>query len=292
MESTIIMMCLCFMFSAVNSVQATEQYWPAIKQYRLEGKKAKDRETFEATGKKYEEYIASLSPRELMEAARECSQEADAREPGATYCKEYLDLIGILGKPYVRAGGLNSLDTLFKEIEDKKQTNLLRATLVELLKSSGWIKQLTDEQLYSVINRMQAVILDKTEHFSIRYNAINATRNYLAELERRNLLADPVVQMKLKESGDAEKGVILEDIKKAVAEGQLELSDNYKSHTTQVLKSYNDYAQVLLTIRNESTLNQALQRMILVGLNGCAGKKLESTAHVRKALEDSVRNYD
>jgi len=278
-------LCLLMLLATLSIAHAEAKYWPTIKKNILEYDEAKGREAKDTVEAKGREYLSSLSINQLIEAGRECSQEADATDPGTTYCKEYLYLISFFGEQYHASGGLNNLELVFKEIEDKTQTNLWRATLIDLLASNKWMKLLNDEQRYTAINRLNPVLIDKLEPFELRFCACKSISNILNNLENNYLLTEPIVQNRI-QNGDK-----LQKLKEEVANGQLKLSDNYRKNIARLMNSYNDYSQALLSVIDEPNLNPALSRIVLIGMRRSLSKGNPSIQQLKERLEKAVRSY-
>ena len=279
-------MCLIVLFVISNFVQAGEQYWPTIKKYILEYKAAKDIHTAKAAEIKYNEYLSSFSAEQLIEAGRQCSQDVDINNTEATYCEEYLYLISFFGDKYPKAGGLNSLNLIFKEIEDKTQTNLWRKALIDLLGSCHWMELLNYDQMYITVDKLRQIMADQTEPFELRFTSCSVIWHILDNAEDRTLLAEPIIKAKI------QNGIELQKLKDDVASGHLQLSDGYKINMVNILKRQNDFSQNLLSVINESELNPALQRSFLIAMENSLKRTTSSTPQIRKSLESSVRNYN
>ena len=159
----------------VNAKTETK-YWSTIKKLMVEMDKTKGREAKEAAATKYKEYIGSLSTEQLIITGREASQEADTICPETIFCERNVGSLMFVLYEYFQKDGLENIESLFNEIEDKNQTNFWRATLIEFLREDDWSDLLKSEQLYSIIDKIAMVISDKNEHPRLRYEASNTTR--------------------------------------------------------------------------------------------------------------------
>ncbi len=269
---------------AIEVVQADE-YWPTIKKLLIQCGEADGRAAHDEAYLKFRHYLDALSADQLIEAGRQCSQAADAIEPGTVYCKESFYLVQFFEGQYPKLDELKDIEPMLKEIKDRNQTNLWRITLIDYLDNSKWMKLLSDEQMYSVVDVMKTVILGETEHDALRYEAIKTLQHILGQLERHQLLTDPIVQMQLT------RGVKLEKIKKEINHGQLKLSDNYKRNQARLLRCYGDFSQTLFTIIDEPGANPSLQQATVSGLHICSKREHACTDQVKSVLEDSFRNY-
>jgi hypothetical protein len=258
-------------------VQAEENHWQILKQFRME-------KTPEA-GVKYKEYMNSLGVNELIITARQCSEELDKVCPDSIFCERTTYALAFFFYTYIQKDGLKNIDMLLQEIEDRTRTNFWRASLIEFLGDDDWLELMETKQLYSIVSAMLTVISDKNEHARLRYEASETTRFILNQLEENNLLAEPVIQEKLK------IGSQLQYLKKEVIDDKITLSDSYKQARAEKMKHHNRYAQTLLSVLNEPQLKPILQRGVLRGLQTSLEQRIDSAAQVRDALASAVRNY-
>ncbi len=267
---------LLMLISVTRLVQAEVDYWSIIKGYYIEKTKQADA--------KLVNYLETLTAEELITAGKQASKEAESICPEQVLCEESYGTLEFFYYQYPKAGGLDNLDILFREIKDKTQTNFWRTSLIAFLDNTQWKKRLTVEQIYAIIKNLENILSDKTEHPRLRYEASETIENILEQLELLNFLADPIIQKRLQE------GNYLTDLEKEVTEGNLILSDNYRQTQAKILREYNGYVEILLPILNEPNLSPMLQGGILGNLRNLVNKSGVSPK-VRTALENAVRNY-
>jgi hypothetical protein len=154
------------------------------------------------------------------------------------------------------------------------------------LREDNWLEVLNAEQIYSAIDEIFAMVSDRNEHQRLRYEASETVRKLLEQLEKNNLLAEPIIREKLQNGGQ------LKHLRKEVVDGKIILSNDYKQSQKKTMEYYDNYVQVLLTVLNEPELKPILQRGVLRGLRSSLKQKIEHTVQVRNALEGAVRNYN
>lgn len=269
-----------FLLVSSVSVNASEKnYWQVIKQFMQDG-------TREARTK-YREYIDTFTAEQLIIAGRQCSAEADRICPETVFCEGTNYLLAFFYLEYPKKGGLKNLDLVLKEIEDKGQTNFWRASLIDFLGHARRTKLLTVEQLCKTLGKMQKTLGDKGEHYWLRSEASQTIRHILSVMEKRNLLAEPIIKNKLKD------GKKLTELRKAVAEGTIVLSDRYKAARIKTLQYYNEYAQRLLTILKESDRKAPLQSEAFSVLASLwSGKAITAKAQIAETLGSVIRDYE
>jgi len=267
--------------------KAEENYWKVIREYMRQYEEANTREAIEEIAKEGQEYLDSLTAEQLIIAGRQCSEEAERICPDTVFCEATTYLLGFFYVEYPKKGGLKNLERILKEIEDKSQTNFWRASLIDFLGHGRRTKLLALEQLYEVIDKVDKILADKSEHYWLCFEASQTIRHILGTLEERNLLAEPIIKTKI------QNGEKFDNLKKAVAEGKIVLSDNYKIAQAKTLSYYDKYAQKLLMILQEPNVKPRLQREAIGVLAGlCLGKPTDSNTQINNALHYAVRNYE
>jgi len=218
------------------------------------GDQANTREEGKEVRREAHEYLDSLTAEQLIIAGRQCAIEADKLCPESVFCEKTDYLMAFFYMEYPKKDGLKNLEPLFKEIEDKTQTNFWRASLIDFLGHQRRTKLLTDKQLYTVVDKICTVLVEKTEHYGLRFEASQTIRHILRTLERRNSSSDYDARIK-------------------------------------TLGYYEQYAQKLLEVFQESSINPTLRKEVLGGLCLCLGKPVESNTQIYSVLENAVRNY-
>jgi hypothetical protein len=279
---------ICLLLIGFSSAAiAEENYWLKIKEFDGRRENLESISEREKISSKQVEFINSLDANQLLISGRQFWEYCEINRPGSSdsvFSDGPLELIYIV-RQYPKKGGLVKLEPLFRELNDTNQNVFWRTTLLLFMREENWLKVLDNEQIYSAIDGISAIVLDRIEHQRLRCEASETVRKLLEQLEKNNLLAEPIIEEKL------QNGKQLKELRKEVADNKIILSDNYKQAQKKTVEYYDNHVQVLLTVLNEPDLKPILQKSILRGLKNSLKQKIEHTAQVQNALESAVRNY-
>ncbi len=279
---------LVFLAGFNSAVIAEENYWLKIKEFDERRENLKSIGAREKISSEQIAYINSLDANQLLISGRQFWEYCEINRPGSSegvFNDGPSELIYIV-RQYPKKDGLIKLEPLFRELKDTNRNVFWRTTLLLFMREENWLEVLNAGQIYSAIDGMFVMVSDRNEHQRLRYEASETAKKLLEQLEKNNLLAEPIIRKKL------QNGEQLKHLRKEVVDGKITLSDNYKQSQKKTIEYYDNYAQVLLTVLNELELKPILQRGALRGLKFSLKQKIEHTVQVRNALEDAVRNYN
>lgn len=173
----------------------------------------------------FEAYLKTLTRLQMLEAARECCERAEARVPQEKWEEGVLP-VGLALAFYGNAeGGLadEALNQLLDCIASEKEGQLLRESLVGLLRQRYW-RQLTEAQRKQSKERFLAVLSDKKAPVRLRAVSCRELSLAIAENQRDIILSDNNVRPL---RNDTEKWRKLDDL---IRKGEVRLDpDTRKS---------------------------------------------------------------
>lgn len=263
-----------------------ENYWQPIKEYLLQAD-GKDANQQKAISQNYQRYIQSLTNDQLFIAAKQCSAEANVICPETIFCEEASSMwLAFFLKEYPNRTGLRDITPIINDIRDANQSNFWRASLIEFLGSDRRWKLLTNEQLYEIVSNLDPIIRSASEHYRLRVEASRTTRNILSEIEKRNLLAEPIINESLQNEQN------LMDLKRKAEKSEISLSDNYKNAQAKTLAYYEQFSKSLIFILQKADLEFHLRSEGWGNLAGiCLNKSIASRSQAEEILTSSVRSY-
>lgn len=144
----------------LHCAHAAEPYWEKIRWHSENAKTEEER-------KAADQYIASLSPSQLITAGRECASEIESRVDPKDWDSAGMPL-GFFYQYYPKAtGNLKDLNPILAEIANKRCSSYWRRFLIQLVLSS-WTGILTDQQRFVVVAHLMTILNDNDDAVSVR----------------------------------------------------------------------------------------------------------------------------
>ncbi|HMO51627.1 MAG TPA: hypothetical protein PKE26_10435 [Kiritimatiellia bacterium] len=138
-----------------------------------------------------ETYLKSLTPDQMLQAAREYSQYAANKFPTDNWAEAVMDVGLTLTFYGTDQGGLanDRLRVLLKCIADKNENDFFREALVRLVRQRYW-EQMTDDQRRQSRQTFLEVLSDKNAPGRLRVLSCRELTQALAENHRRVIVSD------------------------------------------------------------------------------------------------------
>jgi len=142
-----------------------------------------------------ETYLKSLTPSEMLQAARQYSQYAEKQFSEENWEQALVDVDLALAFYGTEQGGLadDRLDGLLKCLTDENESRFLRESLARLLRQRYW-KHMTDTQRKKCKDIFFTVLVDKKAHGPLRALTCRELSLAIAENHRDIILSDKNVR--------------------------------------------------------------------------------------------------
>ncbi|MDI6809945.1 MAG: hypothetical protein QME66_13415 [Candidatus Eisenbacteria bacterium] len=194
-----------------------------------------------------EAYLKTLTRPQMIEAARECCKKAEARVPEATWegCAIPVSIALLF---YVDAdGGLakDALNSLFDCIASEKEGQLIRESLVGLLRQRYW-RQLTTDQRKQCKQKFFTVLSDKNAPVRLRALTCRELSLAIAENHRDIILSDKNVRPL---RNDKQKWWNLDDL---IRKGEVRLDPETRKALKTLRKEIQDITPTLTALSQDA----------------------------------------
>jgi hypothetical protein len=229
----------------LNVAQAGTEYWSTIKQLIITHDEAK-----------LSVYLKTLTPEELILAARECSREIQQQMANI----EDWDMIAgahlsFFNEYYpTKTNNLQDISVLLNDLQDDSQSELWRRYIMHKLGGS-WLSYLSVDQCLNASNIMEDIIVNDPNSETLTPKAIRKSTNLLMRACKTNLLEDSCVKEYMNSTRlDSKRTVI------AAQKGQIVLSDKTDKMNKKILTKAHDLIDeqvVLLSNRTTPTTSKA-----------------------------------
>jgi len=259
-----------------TQVSAETNHWEVIKNFM--------KETSPQGSKQYEKFLESLSPDELIIAAKQGAEEMES----SIAPKDWDVAIGNLGFLFeyypLKTNNLTRISPLLSDLKDKSQSMFWRRAIMQLLGSS-WSDMLSIEQRLDAAKIMHEIYKDNSENLLVKPKAIRKSTDLLIGAYSITLRSDPNVKQFTKQ-----QKVRTPELVDAIQLDRVKLSQQTIKVNEKVLAEINKSIATQLNLFSNKQVDADLEKNIIVAWARYHKYKLDPP-QVSQTIANAVDNY-